>query len=110
MGGLVDRIRYRLRDAKHHQKQDSYGGLYDADNGVMLTGEISQDMLGGYNKTVLQYANKGLAQNMVSCGGGWYDMWNYVNDATGYRVINTGLIPITEKFSINHVLTSGLGG
>ncbi len=59
MDGLVDRIRYRLRDAKHHQKQDSYGGLYDADNGVMLTGEISQDMLGGYNKTVLQYANKG---------------------------------------------------
>ncbi|MBX4388982.1 carbohydrate porin, partial [Mycobacterium tuberculosis] len=87
------------------KKQDSYGGLYDADNGVMLTGEISQDMLGGYNKTVLQYANKGLAQNMVSQGGGWYDMWNYVNDATGYRVINTGLIPITEKFSINHVLT-----
>uniref|UniRef100_UPI001913AB4A carbohydrate porin n=1 Tax=Klebsiella grimontii TaxID=2058152 RepID=UPI001913AB4A len=40
-------------------------------------------------------------------GGGWYDMWNYVNDATGYRVINTGLIPITEKFSINHVLTWG---
>ena len=34
----------------------------------MLTGEISQDMLGGYNKTVLQYANKGLAQNMVSPG------------------------------------------
>lgn len=34
-------------------------------------------------------------------------MWNYVNDATGYRVINTGLIPITEKFSINHVLTRG---
>lgn len=107
MDGLVDRIRYRLRDAKHHQKQDSYGGLYDADNGVMLTGEISQDMLGGYNKTVLQYANKGPAQNMVSRGGGWYDMWNYVNDATGYRVINTGLIPITEKFSINHVLTRG---
>ncbi len=106
-GRLVDRIRYRLRDAKHHEKQDSYGGLYDADNGVMLTGEISQDMLGGYNKTVLQYANKGLAQNMVSQGGGWYDMWNYVNDATGYRVINTGLIPITEKFSINHVLTWG---
>jgi Maltoporin (phage lambda and maltose receptor) len=49
---------------------------------------------------VLQYANKGLAQNMVSQGGGWYDMWNYVNDATGYRVINTGLIPITDKFSL----------
>ncbi|MDE1189108.1 MAG: maltoporin [Pantoea sp.] len=88
-------------------KQKEYGGLYDADNGVMLTSEISQDMFGGYNKLVLQYANKGLAQNMVSQGGGWYDMWNYVNDASGYRVINTGLIPITEKFSINHVLTYG---
>lgn len=88
-------------------KQKSYGGLYDADNGVMLTGEISQDMLGGYNKLVLQYANKGLAQNMVSQGGGWYDMWNYVNDATGYRVINTGLIPITDRLSFNHVLTWG---
>ncbi|GAA3908246.1 MULTISPECIES: maltoporin [Gibbsiella] len=88
-------------------KQKAYGGLYDADNGVMLTGEISQDMLGGYNKLVLQYANKGLAQNMVSQGGGWYDMWNYVNDATGYRVINTGLIPITDRLSFNHVLTWG---
>lgn len=88
-------------------KQKEYGGLYDADNGVMLTGEISQDMFGGYNKLVLQYANKGLAQNMVSQGGGWYDMWNDVNDANGYRVINTGLIPITDKFSLNHVLTLG---
>lgn len=88
-------------------KQKAYGGLYDADNGMMLTGEISQDMLGGYNKLVLQYANKGLAQNMVSQGGGWYDMWNYVNDATGYRVINTGLIPITDRLSFNHVLTWG---
>ncbi len=88
-------------------KQKSYGGLYDADNGVMVTGEISQDMFGGYNKLVLQYANKGLAQNMVSQGGGWYDMWHYVNDASGYRVINTGLIPLTDKFSLNHVLTYG---
>ncbi|KAA8997331.1 maltoporin [Affinibrenneria salicis] len=89
------------------KKQKEYGGLYDAENGVMLTGEISQDMLGGYNKTVLQYATKGLAQNMVSQGGGWYDVWNKTDKASGYRVINTGLIPITDKFSLNHVLTLG---
>ncbi|CAI8734529.1 MULTISPECIES: maltoporin [Kosakonia] len=89
------------------KKQKDYGGLYEADDGVMVTGEISQDMFGGYNKLVLQYANKGLAQNMVSQGGGWYDMWHDVNDASGYRVINTGLIPITDKFSLNHVLTYG---
>ncbi|MBS0849090.1 maltoporin [Citrobacter sp. JGM124] len=89
------------------KKQKEYGGLYDAKNGVMVTGEISQDMLGGYNKTAIQFANKGLAQNMVSQGGGWYDMWNMSDDATGYRMINTGLIPITDKFSLNHVLTLG---
>ncbi|MCA1921664.1 maltoporin [Buttiauxella noackiae] len=99
-------IDYAMPNSTDKQKEE-YGGLYDADNGVMLTGEISQDMFGGYNKTVLQYANKGLAQNMVSQGGGWYDMWNMTNDAKGYRVINTGLIPITDKFSINHVLTWG---
>ncbi|RJT55368.1 maltoporin [Rahnella variigena] len=96
---------YAMPNLSHDQKE--YGGLYDADNGVMLTGEISQDMWGGYNKLVLQYANKGLAQNMISQGGGWYDMWNYTNDATGYRGIITGLIPITSKFSLNHVLTYG---
>lgn len=90
------------------KKQDSYGGLYDVDNGVMLIGEISQDMLGGYNKIVLQYVNKGLVQNMVFQGGGWYDMWNYVNDVIGYCVINIGLILIIEKFFINYVLIWGL--
>lgn len=88
-------------------KQKEYGGLYDADNAVMLTGEISQDIWGGYNKFVLQYANKGLAQNMVSQGGGWYDMWNQTNDASGYRVINTGLLPLTDRLSFNHVFTWG---
>ncbi|MCH9406038.1 maltoporin [Pantoea agglomerans] len=89
------------------KKQEEYGGLYDAENGVMLTSEISQDMWGGYQKLVFQYANKGLAQNMISQGGGWYDMWNDTRDATGYRVISTGLLPITDKFSLNQVFTWG---
>ncbi|MBD8164561.1 maltoporin [Erwinia persicina] len=88
-------------------KQKEYGELYDAENGVMLTGEISQDMWGGYQKLVLQYANKGLAQNMISQGGGWYDMYNDTRDATGYRVINTGLLPITDRLSLNQVITWG---
>ncbi|KKM56789.1 maltoporin [Yersinia pestis] len=98
-------IDYAMPNPTKQQKE--YGGWYDADNAVMLTGEISQDMFGGYNKLVLQYANKGLAQNMISQGGGWYDMWHKTDEAKGYRVINTGLIPITDKFSFNHVLTWG---
>ncbi|MDR3432700.1 MAG: maltoporin [Rouxiella aceris] len=99
-------VDYAMPNPTNQQKQ--YGGLYNAENGVMLTGEISQDMWkGSSNKTVLQYATKGLAQNMISQGGGWYDAWHNTEEATGYRVINTGLIPITEKFSLNHVLTWG---
>ena len=98
-------VDYAIPNATDKQKE--YGGLYDAENGVMLTGEVSQDMWSGYQKLVVQYADKGLAQNMVSQGGGWYDMYNDTRDAKGYRVINTGLLPITDRFSLNQVFTWG---
>ncbi|MCO5345018.1 maltoporin [Aeromonas veronii] len=92
-------------------EQKSAGSSYDPKNGVMVTGEISQyfDGSGINEKLVLQYANKGLAQNMISQGGGWYDVWHTTDDATGYRVILTGDIPVGERFSINHVFTYGKG-
>ncbi|HBQ80108.1 MAG TPA: maltoporin, partial [Erwinia persicina] len=40
-------------------------------------------------------------------GGGWYDMYNDTRDATGYRIINTGLLPITDRLSLNQVITWG---
>ncbi|WP_429231861.1 maltoporin LamB [Aeromonas veronii] len=91
--------------------QKTAGGKLDPENGVMATAEISQYFAGsGINeKLVFQYANKGLAQNMISQGGGWYDAWNLTDDAKGYRVILTGDIPVGERFSINHVFTYGKG-
>lgn len=35
----------------------------------MLTAELSQSFSLGYNKFVLQYMDKGLAQNAISQGG-----------------------------------------
>ncbi|HDN9019180.1 maltoporin [Aeromonas salmonicida] len=92
-------------------EQKATGGKYDPENGVMLTAEMSQYFAGsGINeKLVLQYANKGLAQNMISQGGGWYDVWQLTDDAKGYRVILTGDIPLGDKFSVNHVFTYGKG-
>ncbi|WP_422839910.1 maltoporin LamB [Aeromonas veronii] len=96
---------------KSASKSSTSEGDYDSKNGVMATGEVSQYFAGsGINeKLVLQYANKGLAQNMISQGGGWYDVWKKNEDATGYRVILTGDIPVGERFSINHVFTYGKG-
>jgi len=80
----------------------------DLDNGVMVTAQLSQSFSMGWNKTVFQYGDKGLAQNMISQGGGWYDIWSGdVNNAKGYRLINTGDIKFTDNFMIDHVLTYG---
>ncbi len=78
------------------------------DNGLMLTAELSQSYSLGWNKFVLQHMDKGLAQNAISQGGGWYDIWSGdVSDAKGYRFISTGDINVNENFLINHVLTYG---
>lgn len=88
---------------------DSSGLKYatGTDNGVMLTAELTQGMFGFWPKTVVQYATKGLAQNMVSMGGGWYDAWHTNDDAKGYRIINTAEAPLTDNLLLAYVLTYG---
>ena len=102
-------VSYAMPNPTDEQKK--VGNLYDPKNGVMLTAEMSQYFADSriYEKLVLQYADKGLAQNMISQGGGWYDVWHLTDDAKGYRVILTGDIPMGEKFSVNHVFTYGKG-
>ena len=79
------------------------------DNGTSFMGtiEFSQNFSAGYNKTVLQYANKALAHNVIDMDGGWYDAWKDNEDAKGFQIINTGEINITDNFSLNHVLQYG---
>ncbi|MEQ6343625.1 MULTISPECIES: maltoporin [Vibrio] len=78
------------------------------DNGLMVTAELSQSFALGYNKFVLQYMDKGLAQNAISQGGGWYDIWNGdVSDAKGFRFISTGDLNLGKNVVLNHVLTYG---
>lgn len=80
---------------------------YDIDNSVMLTAELSQNFSLGYDKVVVQFANKGLAHHAVDGDGSWFDQWNDCNDAKGWNVINTGEIAITDKFHVNHVESYG---
>ncbi len=86
-----------------------YSGTEQYDNGTAFMGtiEFSQNFSAGYNKTVLQYANKALAHNVIDMDGGWYDAWKDNEDAKGFQIINTGEINITDNFSLNHVLQYG---
>ena len=80
----------------------------DFDNGLMLTAEFSQSFSIGWNKFALQYMDKGLAQNAISQGGGWYDIWSGdVSEAKAYRFISTGDLNIGENVIFHHVLTYG---
>ncbi|KUI98055.1 maltoporin [Vibrio sp. MEBiC08052] len=87
-------------------KQDDLAKNFD--NGLMLTAELSQKFSLGYNKFVFQYMDKGLAQNAISQGGGWYDIWSGdVSDAKGFRLISTGDLNLSDNVVINHVFTYG---
>lgn len=81
--------------------------VYDNGTSVMITAEVSQSFDGGYNKTVLQYMNGGLAHNAIDIGGGWYDSWHDAEDAYGFSIINTGEWKLTDRFSFTHVLHYG---
>lgn len=100
-------IDYAITNDTDAQSGEQDGVYFDSDNGVMVTAEISQTIPVGYNKTVFQYATKGLAQNVVSMGGGWYDVWHDTDDATGFRIINTGEITLAKNIIISHVFTYG---
>lgn len=85
------------------------GGKFNPKDSMMITGELSHYFSGlkSNQKLVLQYADKGLAHNMVDQGGGWYDVWSINDSAKGYRVIQAGDLPITDNISLSHVLTYG---
>ncbi|CAM3778507.1 Maltoporin precursor [Vibrio aerogenes CECT 7868] len=100
-------VDYAIVNPSDAQKETG-AEVAELDNGLMLTAQVSQNFSWGWDKVVLQYGDKGLAQNMISQGGGWYDIWSGdVNHAKGYRLINTGDINLSDNFMIDHVLTYG---
>lgn len=99
-----DVIAYKDDKDAQHQIGDI---RYDQNTSFMGTIELSQNFSAGYNKTVLQYANKALAHNVIDFGGGWYDSWNDTEDASGFSIINTGEVNVTDNFSFTHVLQYG---
>ena len=100
----VDGGNTKYWDATNQSWGDVNGSVSDVDGdsnqdtSFMGTIEFSQNFSLGYNKTVLQYANKALAHNVIDIGGGWYDAWNDNEDAKGFGIINTGELNITDNF------------
>jgi len=67
-------------------------------DGHMLTAELTQSMLGGFNKTVVQYFMDGLAAQGVSYGAGsGSGLQSNSSSGDGFRLINWGVLPVGDK-------------
>lgn len=81
----------------------------DANDGVMVTAELTQGLDSGFNKTVLQYGTEGYSKAFAFYGdGSWYGA--EANDgADGYRIINWGVIGLGDNWELGHQLVYGVG-
>ena len=78
-------------------------------NGHMLTAELTQSMLGGFNKTVVQYGTEGYAKNFAFYGdASWYGAEVGDNSADGFRIINHGVISLGDSWDLSHQLVYGV--
>ncbi|HAT6344180.1 TPA: maltoporin [Aeromonas hydrophila] len=104
-GSLEVGAMYALVNETDAQKQLKNNNMKD---GVMLTAELTQGVLGGFNKTVLQYGTEGYSKTMAYYGdGSWYGA-EAKDGADGYRLINWGVVPMGNSWEMGHQLVYGV--
>ena len=102
-------VDYAIVNPTDAQKSSSNSQYKNAKDGVMLTAEMTQGVLGGFNKTVLQYGTEGYAKTMAFYGdGSWYGA-EAKDGADGFRIINHGVIPMGNSWEMGHQLVYGVG-
>lgn len=76
------------------------------DDGLLVTGIIHQGMDNGFNQTILQYGTNGYGAQAANFWGAgtYYDRSGDQNDATGYRLINWGVMNLGESWEMGHQL------
>lgn len=81
----------------------------DPQDGVMTTFELTQGLENGFNKTVFQYGTEGYSKSLAFYGSGnWYGA--EANDgASGYRLINWGVLGFGENIEMLHQLVYAVG-
>ncbi|WP_244061301.1 maltoporin, partial [Aeromonas caviae] len=99
-------VDYALVNETEAQKPLKNNNMKD---GVMLTAELTQGILGGFNKTVLQYGTEGYSKTMAFYGDGSRYGAEAKDGADGFRIINWGVVPMGNNFEMGHQLVYGVG-
>ncbi|NRD75453.1 maltoporin [Shewanella sp. VB17] len=86
----------------------------DYKDGHMFTAELTQSMVGGFNKTVAQYFIDGLAAQGVDYGSGsGSGLSQSAGRGDGFRLINFGVLAVNDKIEFGHQVlyaeANGLG-
>ncbi|ELV7509619.1 maltoporin [Aeromonas veronii] len=99
---------YALVNPTDEQNKDGLN-YKNAQDGVMLTAELTAGVLGGFNKTVLQYGSEGYSKVMAFQGdGSWYGA-EAKDGADGFRIINWGVVPMGNSWEMGHQLAYSVG-
>ncbi|WP_010450580.1 maltoporin [Vibrio rotiferianus] len=92
-----------------NETDDASAGAKAAQDGVLLTAELTQGLDSGFNKTVFQYGTEGYSKTLAYYGGGsWYGA-EAADGASGYRLINWGVIGMGENWEMMHQLAYSVG-
>ncbi|BCN26739.1 maltoporin LamB [Vibrio alfacsensis] len=88
-----------------------------ADDGVLVTAIVQQGLSNGFNQTVLQYGTKGYgvqAANFWGAGAYYARGTEAFNDASGFRLLNWGVVNLAQDWEMGHQLAylsgSDIGG
>ncbi|HGY9576412.1 maltoporin [Vibrio harveyi] len=80
-----------------------------AKDGVMFTAELTQGLDIGFNKTAFQYGTEGYSKTLAYLNGGsWYGA-DAKDGASGYRLINWGVISMGDSWEMGHQLVYAVG-
>ncbi|HHF2872120.1 maltoporin LamB [Vibrio diabolicus] len=114
--GLWDNAALELAVA-YNFATDSNDAKEEADDGVLASAIIHQGMSNGFNQTVFQYGTNGYgvqAANFWGSGAYYARGTEAFNDASGFRLINWGVMNLAESWEMGHQLAylsgSDIGG
>lgn len=84
-----------------NQTDDQDDAGFEDKDGVQLNAEVTSDVMDGYNKFVLQYANNGYAPGLYNTGGGQgYDLSAADDSADAFRIMDFGVITLSKKVDL----------
>ncbi len=79
----------------------------EADDGLLATAILQQGLSNGFNQTVLQFGTNGYGVQAANFWGAgtYYNRGNAdQNDATGYRLLNWGVVSLGQSWEMGHQL------